>query len=63
MPFAVTGGWTNSQLKEFGAKITSNVWSIGGKFYFGAGKSLRDHQRESRDLGRDLAANRSFFVF
>lgn len=62
-PFAVTAGWTNSQLKEFGSTLTSNVWSVGGKFYFGAGKSLRDHQREGAESWGATSPIHSFFIF
>lgn len=62
-PFAVTGGWTNSQLKEFGATITSNVFSIGGKFYFGAGSSLRDRQRSGAETWGATSPLRTFFLF
>jgi len=62
-PFAVTAGWTNSQLKEFGATITSNVYSIGGKFYFGAGKSLRERQREGAETWGATSPLTSFFLF
>ena len=62
-PFAVTAGWTNSQLKEFGATLTSNVYSIGGKFYFGAGKSLREHQREGAESWGSRSPLTSFYLF
>jgi hypothetical protein len=63
VPFSVTAAWTNSQLDEFGAKLTSNVYSIGGKFYFGAGKSLREHQREGAETWGATSPLKSNFLF
>jgi len=62
-PFAVTGGWTNSKLSEFGSSLTSNVFSIGGKFYFGAGKSLREHQREGAESWGATSPLHTAFLF
>ncbi len=62
-PFAVTAGWVNSKLSETGSSITSNVYSIGGKFYFGAGKSLRDHQRQGAETWGASSPIHSFFLF
>ena len=62
-PFAVTAGWTNSQLKEGGTTITSNLFSIGGKFYFGAGTSLRDRQRSGAETWGATSPLHSFFLF
>jgi hypothetical protein len=62
-PFALTAGWTNSQVNESGLKFTSNVYSIGGKFYFGAGKSLRERQREGAETWGATSPLHSFFIF
>jgi hypothetical protein len=62
-PFAITAGWTNSKLSEFGSSLTSNVYSIGGKFYFGAGKSLRDHQRDGAESWGATSPLHSMFLF
>jgi hypothetical protein len=62
-PFALTAAWTNSQVKEFGVSINSNVFSIGGKFYFGAGGSLRDRQRDGAETWGATSPIRTFLLF
>ena len=48
VPLSVSLGYTDTRLAEYGS-ISFNTYSVGLKYYFGAGATLRDHQRSGAD--------------
>ena len=49
-PLSVSVGYTDTNISAGGTTLVLNTYSVGLKYYFGAGSSLKDHQRSGTEV-------------
>jgi hypothetical protein len=62
LPLSVSLGYTDTNLSA-GSTIVFNTYSVGLKYYFGPGASLRDHQRSGAEGWGATSPISSLFLF